>query len=118
MTESARPRYPAGQPLAVEELALIDSWWRACNYLSVGMIYLRDNPLLEEPLKVGGFTSFWVDIPTERAGGGVCTRICSTAIKFSCFLTSVKKHFTICPFISTIGGSSRRQISMTAGQRN
>jgi xylulose-5-phosphate/fructose-6-phosphate phosphoketolase len=34
-----------------EELRLIDAWWRACNYLSVGMIYLLDNPLLREPLK-------------------------------------------------------------------
>ena len=39
-------------PLAKEELRLIDAWWRACNYLSVGMIYLRDNPLLKEPLKL------------------------------------------------------------------
>ena len=38
-------------PLASEELRLIDAWWRACNYLSVGMIYLTDNPLLKEPLK-------------------------------------------------------------------
>ena len=39
-------------PLTKEELRLIDAWWRACNYLSVGMIYLRDNPLLKEPLKL------------------------------------------------------------------
>ncbi len=39
-------------PLKGEELQLIDAWWRACNYLSVGMIYLRDNPLLREPLKL------------------------------------------------------------------
>ena len=32
-------------PLSSEELRLIDAWWRACNYLSVGMIYLKDNPL-------------------------------------------------------------------------
>ena len=38
-------------PLSSEELHLIDAWWRACNYLSVGMIYLRANPLLREPLK-------------------------------------------------------------------
>ena len=31
-------------------LALIDAWWRAANYLSVGQIYLMDNPLLHEPL--------------------------------------------------------------------
>ncbi|MGD8266136.1 MAG: phosphoketolase family protein, partial [Chromatiales bacterium] len=29
----------------------IDAYWRACNYLAAGMIYLRDNPLLREPLK-------------------------------------------------------------------
>ncbi|MPW22726.1 phosphoketolase [Paraburkholderia sp. CNPSo 3157] len=38
-------------PLSSDELRLIDAWWRACNYLSVGMIYLMDNPLLREPLK-------------------------------------------------------------------
>ena len=32
-------------------MKLIDAWWNACNYLSVGMIYLKDNPLLKEPLK-------------------------------------------------------------------
>jgi xylulose-5-phosphate/fructose-6-phosphate phosphoketolase len=34
-----------------EELELVDRWWRAANYLSVGQIYLRANPLLREPLK-------------------------------------------------------------------
>ena len=34
------------------ELALMDAWWRAANYLSVGQIYLLDNPLLKEPLKL------------------------------------------------------------------
>ena len=37
--------------LTPEELKKIDAYWRACNYLAVGMIYLRDNPLLKEPLK-------------------------------------------------------------------
>jgi xylulose-5-phosphate/fructose-6-phosphate phosphoketolase len=32
------------------ELNLLHAYWRACNYLAVGMIYLRDNPLLREPL--------------------------------------------------------------------
>ena len=41
----------AESPLDQQELARIDSWWRACNYLSVGMIYLQDNPLLREPLR-------------------------------------------------------------------
>src|SRR5262249_13891352 len=37
-------------PLGTEELKKIDAWWRAANYLSVGQIYLYDNPLLKEPL--------------------------------------------------------------------
>jgi xylulose-5-phosphate/fructose-6-phosphate phosphoketolase len=39
-------------PLSPEELRKINAYWRACNYLSAGMIYLRDNPLLKQPLKV------------------------------------------------------------------
>src|SRR5215468_7053132 len=41
----------ATHPLSAEELRTIDAYWRACNYLAVGMIYLQDNPLLREPLK-------------------------------------------------------------------
>jgi xylulose-5-phosphate/fructose-6-phosphate phosphoketolase len=41
----------AGAPLSDEELRLIDGYWRAANYLSVGQIYLLDNPLLREPLR-------------------------------------------------------------------
>jgi xylulose-5-phosphate/fructose-6-phosphate phosphoketolase len=41
----------AAGPLSVEELRLTDAWWRAANYLSVGQIYLLDNPLLLEPLR-------------------------------------------------------------------
>ncbi|WP_313291978.1 phosphoketolase family protein [Rhizobium rhizoryzae] len=37
--------------ISSEELTLIDRYWRAANYLSVGQIYLLDNPLLKEPLK-------------------------------------------------------------------
>jgi xylulose-5-phosphate/fructose-6-phosphate phosphoketolase len=37
-------------PLAAEELRLLDAYWRAANYLSVGQIFLLDNPLLREPL--------------------------------------------------------------------
>ncbi len=40
-----------GNPLTSDELRLIDAWWRAANYLSVGQIYLLDNPLLREPLR-------------------------------------------------------------------
>jgi xylulose-5-phosphate/fructose-6-phosphate phosphoketolase len=42
---------PSGGPLSGEQLGLIDAWWRAANYLSVGQIYLLDNPLLREPLR-------------------------------------------------------------------
>ncbi|WP_051022619.1 phosphoketolase family protein [Nocardia pneumoniae] len=41
----------AAQPLTSEQLADIDAWWRAANYLSVGQIFLMDNPLLREPLR-------------------------------------------------------------------
>jgi xylulose-5-phosphate/fructose-6-phosphate phosphoketolase len=35
-----------------DELYLLDAYWRACNYLAAGMIYLYDNPLLEKPIEV------------------------------------------------------------------
>ena len=38
-------------PLDARELELLHAYWRACNYLAAGMIYLRDNPLLREPLR-------------------------------------------------------------------
>src|SRR3954464_9091461 len=38
-------------PLAADELRKTDAYWRALNYISVGQIYLLDNPLLREPLK-------------------------------------------------------------------
>ena len=41
-----------GAPLDAEELRKIHAFWRACNYLAVGMIYLRDNPLMRSPLKI------------------------------------------------------------------
>ena len=37
-------------PLSEEQLELMQGWWRAANYLSVGQIYLLDNPMLREPL--------------------------------------------------------------------
>ena len=40
-----------GNALSDKELKLIDAYWRAANYLSVGQIYLFDNPLLKQPLK-------------------------------------------------------------------
>ena len=41
----------ARHTLSNEELELMHAWWCACNYLSIGMIYLRANPLLRENLK-------------------------------------------------------------------
>jgi xylulose-5-phosphate/fructose-6-phosphate phosphoketolase len=38
-------------PLSPSQLQKMDAYWRAANYLSVGQIYLRDNPLLQEPLR-------------------------------------------------------------------
>src|SRR3954449_5095130 len=38
------------ETLSSDDLSLIDSYWRAANYVSVGQIYLLDNPLLTEPL--------------------------------------------------------------------
>jgi len=48
------PTRPTQQksPLAAEELRKMQGYWRAANYLSVGQIYLYDNPLLKEPLKL------------------------------------------------------------------
>ncbi len=40
-----------GRPLGGDELASIDAFWRASNYLALGMIYLQENPLLRGPLK-------------------------------------------------------------------
>jgi xylulose-5-phosphate/fructose-6-phosphate phosphoketolase len=40
-----------GSPLSSEELRKTDAFWRACKYLALGMIYLKENPLLKEALK-------------------------------------------------------------------
>jgi xylulose-5-phosphate/fructose-6-phosphate phosphoketolase len=44
------PNLQDSKPLSAEELRRIDAYWRAANYLSVGQIYLLDNPLLTRPL--------------------------------------------------------------------
>ena len=46
----ARSTVP-GTPLGDQELRKLHAYWRACNYLALGMIYLQDNPLLREPLR-------------------------------------------------------------------
>ncbi|XVJ60052.1 MAG: phosphoketolase family protein [Tepidisphaera sp.] len=44
--------HPAGATLGTAELALLDAYWRAANYLSVGQLYLWSNPLLRRPLTI------------------------------------------------------------------
>jgi xylulose-5-phosphate/fructose-6-phosphate phosphoketolase len=56
VNEPSRPRTDLvkrvdPRPLASNELRVLDAYWRAANYLSVGQIYLLDNPLLKEPLR-------------------------------------------------------------------
>ena len=50
-TGDGRKAETAG-PLSAEELRKMHAYWRAANYLSVGQIYLMDNPLLKEPLQL------------------------------------------------------------------
>src|ERR671923_292945 len=49
MTTDTESRQAA---VSSNELRLIDAWWRAANYLSVGQIYLLDNPLIRAPLRI------------------------------------------------------------------
>ncbi len=50
-SDLASPPAAPGGPLSPDELRKIDAYWRAANYLSVGQIYLLDNPLLKGPLE-------------------------------------------------------------------
>ena len=49
---TSAPDLVGAEPLGAEELRLINAYWRAANYLSVGQIYLVDNPLLTQPLRL------------------------------------------------------------------
>jgi len=40
-----------GSPLSSEDLRKTDAYWRACKYLALGMIYLKENPRLKEALR-------------------------------------------------------------------
>jgi xylulose-5-phosphate/fructose-6-phosphate phosphoketolase len=51
-TAQIKTRTTPPGPLSAEELRNIHAYWRAANYLSVGQIYLLDNPLLREPLQL------------------------------------------------------------------
>jgi len=50
MAPTSDTAHPVTGPLPPADLRLIDAWWRAANYLSVGQIYLLDNPLLQRRL--------------------------------------------------------------------
>ncbi len=50
-TSATGPLRISGETLASEDLRRLDAYWRAANYLSVGQIYLYDNPLLRQPLR-------------------------------------------------------------------
>ena len=52
MSTPKRPQPEQIKPISSDELRQINAYWRAANYLSVGQIYLMDNPLLLEPLKL------------------------------------------------------------------
>ena len=49
---NAKNENPTNQALSPELLQKMDAYWRAANYISVGQIYLFDNPLLKRPLKL------------------------------------------------------------------
>jgi xylulose-5-phosphate/fructose-6-phosphate phosphoketolase len=49
----ARATVTTASPLTPAELQNTHAYWRAANYLALGMIYLQDNPLLKEPLQPG-----------------------------------------------------------------
>src|SRR5437660_6613103 len=49
--EATKGKHQTIQALPADELRKMDAYWRACNYLCVGMLYLLENPLLREPLK-------------------------------------------------------------------
>ena len=51
MAVAASELQSTDKPLSEDMLTKVDAYWRACNYLAAGMIYLQDNPLLKEPLK-------------------------------------------------------------------
>jgi hypothetical protein len=66
--------------MSSEQIRLLDAHWRAANYLTVGQVYLRDNPLLREPLTPAHvkprLLDHWGTSPGERDEGGALAEIC------------------------------------------
>ncbi len=67
-----------GAPLGEAELGQVDAFWRACNYLALGMIYLQENPLLRERLSPEHVKTrmlgHWGASPASRACSGCRSR--------------------------------------------
>jgi xylulose-5-phosphate/fructose-6-phosphate phosphoketolase len=71
------PQLQAAQALTAEELEKMDAYWRGCNYLCAGMIYLHDNPLLKQPLRPehikNRLLGHWAPIPARPLRGSTLT---------------------------------------------
>ena len=74
MTTTATDALTIGGPLAPDALAGIDAWWRAANYLSVGQIYLLDDPLLESRCGPSTSSLGCSAIGAPRQASTSCTR--------------------------------------------
>lgn len=58
------------------QVEAVDAWWRAALYLTVGQIYLRDNPLLREPLRPEHIKPRLLGHWGTSPGSPSCTRTC------------------------------------------
>ncbi|MET3719518.1 hypothetical protein ABIB27_001361 [Arthrobacter sp. UYEF21] len=65
---------PEQDHMTQDELDLVDRWWRGANYLSVGQIYLRSNPLLREPLAADHTRSRLLGHWGDQSGPELCLR--------------------------------------------
>ena len=85
------------RPLSQDELRRLDAYWRAANYLSVGQIYLLDNPLLRERIRASILRS-WIG-----AGRVGCWAASSIPVEIlmrwlHCYATRPLRHWSsICP---------------------
>ncbi|MFM6059338.1 MAG: phosphoketolase, partial [Microcystis aeruginosa] len=70
-----------GTPLNDDEVSKIDAWLRAAHYLMLGMLYLRDNPLLKEPLKPEHIKNRVLGHWGSSAGQGFIYAHCNRVIK-------------------------------------
>jgi phosphoketolase len=61
--------------LSPEELRTTNAYWRACNYLSTVMLYLRANPLLREPLKAENINALAAAQLLERIGDHIISAL-------------------------------------------